>query len=273
MGLLDGTQPHQASSATAERRPSVAHILDIDPDLARDLSPDGARAARPVALAVMRTLEPGPWEPGDLGRSPGSLGLLVLDGLMTREVTVFNRRCAELLGKGDLLRPWDYDDGAEAPVPSTARWTVVEPSRLAVLDRRFAYAISPWPELTAALVGRAVRRSRALALGLAISHLPRISARLLVLLWTLADRWGRVEHEGVVLPLPLTHALLACLVGAQRPPVTTALTELAQLGLVVRRADRTWLLRGAPPEDPRAADAFEGVLRSATNGGPPVSEG
>ena len=247
----------------------MAHVLDVDPELARDLSPEGARAARPVALAVVRTLEPGPWEPpGKLDQPPGSLGLLVLDGLLTREVSVFNRSCAELLGKGDLLRPWDYEDGAEAPVPSTARWTVVEPTRLAVLDRRVAYAISPWPELTGALIGRAVRRSRASTLALAISHLPRVSLRLLVLLWTLADRWGRVEPDGVALPLPLTHALLACLAGAQRPPVTTALSERAQLGLVVRRADRTWLLRGSPPEDPRAVDAYEAVLRSAANGPP-----
>jgi hypothetical protein len=39
---------------------------------------------------------------------------------------------------------------------------------------------------------------------------------------------------------------LGRLVRAQRPSITASLHEMAALGLVVRRADGTWLLRGEP---------------------------
>jgi mRNA-degrading endonuclease toxin of MazEF toxin-antitoxin module len=40
--------------------------------------------------------------------------------------------------------------------------------------------------------------------------------------------------------------MLGQLVGARRPTVSTALTELARQGEVARRPDSTWLLTGAP---------------------------
>ena len=49
-------------------------------------------------------------------------------------------------------------------------------------------------------------------------------------------------------PLPLSHQRLADLVGAHRPAVTSAMGELVRSGDLSRRADRTWLLHGAPPE-------------------------
>ena len=69
--------------------------------------------------------------------------------------------------------------------------------------------------------------------------------RLLVLMWSLAERWGRVGPDGVRLPLALPHRTLATLVGARRPSVTTALSGLARDGLVERTPDG-WLLHGDP---------------------------
>jgi hypothetical protein len=37
-------------------------------------------------------------------------------------------------------------------------------------------------------------------------------------------------------------------VGARRPTVSTALSELAERDELVRRADGSWLLRGDPPD-------------------------
>ena len=67
-----------------------------------------------------------------------------------------------------------------------------------------------------------------------------------MLLWHLAGRWGRVRSDGTVLPLRLTHTVLADLVAARRPTVTSALTELARRGLV-RSSGDTWVLSGEPP--------------------------
>ena len=51
-----------------------------------------------------------------------------------------------------------------------------------------------------------------------------------------------------MIPLALTHRILGQLVGARRPTVSTALSELAERDELVRRPDGSWLLRGDPPD-------------------------
>jgi hypothetical protein len=74
-----------------------------------------------------------------------------------------------------------------------------------------------------------------------------VEDRILVLLWHLADRWGRVRPEGVTVPVRLTHEMLGKLVGARRPSVTTAVNELIQREQIARADDGGWLLLGPPP--------------------------
>jgi len=69
------------------------------------------------------------------------------------------------------------------------------------------------------------------------------------MLWHLADRFGRVQTDGVVVPLPLCHSLLAWLVGARRPAVCRAVNELEQAGRIARRPDNTWWLDRQPPQE------------------------
>jgi CRP/FNR family cyclic AMP-dependent transcriptional regulator len=223
-------------------------VLAVDPALARDLDPDQAALARSRSLARVLTIEPGPWEPPDSHGSSGALGLLIIDGLLSREVVVADRPSLEPVARGDLLRPWDHSDGSYAPFPSSAHWTAHARTRMAVLDARLATAICPWPQLTAELLSRTLLRTRWLALLHAISHVTGLERRLLVLFWHLADRWGRVEKGGTVLPLPLTHEMLGKLAGARRQTVTTALGRLARGGLIVRRPDG-WELRGDPIDE------------------------
>jgi CRP/FNR family transcriptional regulator, cyclic AMP receptor protein len=64
-----------------------------------------------------------------------------------------------------------------------------------------------------------------------------VEARLLVQFWQLAERWGHVDRDGIAVSSPLTHELLATLVGAARPSVTTALGRLAERGLLLRSGD------------------------------------
>ncbi len=64
---------------------------------------------------------------------------------------------------------------------------------------------------------------------------PRADARIALLLWHLAERWGIVEPAGILVPLPLTHRLIGQLVGAERPSVSHALARLSSAGLVTRR--------------------------------------
>jgi CRP-like cAMP-binding protein len=90
--------------------------------------------------------------------------------------------------------------------------------------------------------------SRTLAFHLAIVHVRHAETRLHLLLWHLADRWGRVTPQGVHLPLALTHERLAHLVCMRRPTASTALQRLSKAGELRRMRDGTWLLTGTPPQ-------------------------
>lgn len=219
-------------------------ILELDPDLAEAVPADERALATRYATAPLLQEEVGTWSPTAREPEPGEFGYLVLDGLLTRALTVSGRSAGELLGEGDLLRPWDHDAGG-THVAVDWRWTVLQPMRLAILDDRFAQVVTRWPALLDALVGRALRRSRALAFQLALTQVRRVDERLALLLWSMAERWGRVGPEGVLVPVRLTHETLALLVGAQRPTVTTALGALAREERVLRH-EQGWLLCGPP---------------------------
>ena len=235
------------STADSERRPAGIRVLEAQPDLIGGLDDEQAALARKHAVAVLDTLEPGTWDPaGRYDESPASIGLLVIDGMITRDVRVAGRGCSELLGPGDVLRPWDFYDGAGETLHWASAWTVLETTRIAVLDERFARVACRWPQLVAGLVSRTLRRSRWMAILLAISNLTRVDERIEGLMWHLADRWGHVTPEGVVVPVPLTHEMIGRLVGAHRPSVTSALGELQRAGTVTRRDDG-WLLDSEPP--------------------------
>lgn len=160
---------------------------------------------------------------------------------MIRRVTAGKRSACELFGPGDLIRPWDTD-GEYEPLPISVDWNVLRPTRLALLDTAFALRIARWPSITSRIVSRVAQRARYLALTQAVTHLPRVYARLLILFWLLAERWGKVSPEGVYITLPLTHEILAMLVGAHRPPVTIALQRLSRAGLLTRARSDRWLL-------------------------------
>jgi CRP/FNR family transcriptional regulator, cyclic AMP receptor protein len=193
-------------------------------------------------------LDRGPWDApaNGVGDFATCLGLLVLDGLLLHSITVGNGPRSELVGAGDVIRPWEHEDEA-ASVPFVSRWEVIQSTRIAVLDARFIALACQWPELMSAVIGRATRRSRWLALQLAVAKLRRVDDRLMLFFWHMADRWGRVRPDGVVVPLPVTHDVLAQLIGVQRPTVTSAVRRLSDAGLVNRQPDRTWLLRPEPP--------------------------
>jgi CRP/FNR family transcriptional regulator, cyclic AMP receptor protein len=172
------------------------------------------------------------------------LGLLLLDGVLLHRIGIDSRFGAELLGEGDVLRAPYHE--AESTLSLTNDWLVLEPSRLALLDERFVLQLAHFPEVAGRLFSRAIARSRQLAVNMAIVHQARVDTRLHLLFWHLADRWGRVRPDGVVVPLRLTHAVLSDLVAARRPTVTSALSELGRRGLL-RPVDEGWLLSGDPP--------------------------
>ena len=220
-------------------------ILELDPDLAPGLDPEARDQATEASDAEVIRLEPGVWKP-PTEAEPGHMGMLVMDGLLSRTLQLANRQSVELLTQGDVLRPWILL-GPTSSLTADATFSVLEPATIAVLDSDFARRVSPWPEIAGALMDRLVLRSRWLAFSLAISHVRRVDERLVLLFWHLADRRGRVTADGIVIPLKLSHSAIAKLVGAQRPTVSTALGQLRDRGVLERNANDSWLLRGEPP--------------------------
>jgi CRP/FNR family cyclic AMP-dependent transcriptional regulator len=221
-------------------------LLDVDPDLGRLVAEDRRFDAHRELEVEVHRLPSGPWGVGGAAEAnPQHVGLLLVDGVIAREVVVSDTVSTELIGPGDVVRPWTMQ-GSPALLQLTIRWIALTEARVAVLDRRFGASLGRWPEVNAALIDRLSERAQRLAVTQAISQLNRVDRRLLALFWHLAERWGRMTSEGVAVPLTLSHRMLGQLVGARRPTVSTAISELAKRDELVRRDDGTWLLKGNP---------------------------
>ena len=108
----------------AVRAAGAVSLFEVDPDLIEHVDSRQAAIASSRALARVRTLRPGDGDPWSFIESPNRhLGLLVIDGLLTCNITLLGRTTMELIGGGDILRPWD--DAAGPPsIPMTVGWTV-----------------------------------------------------------------------------------------------------------------------------------------------------
>ena len=231
-----------------KRLSQVVNVVDEDPELGRHLSEEALEKGRRDAVARLLTVEVGEWfPPSQIPAEAGAIGLLLLDGVIVRSVSVVDRQGVELFGAGDLVRPVEPAEEAHVMVPAEVGWWALTRTRLAVLDARFMGRMCAYPEVVDQLIGRLERRSSTHALRLTIIQQPRLSNRVHLLLWHLADRFGEPDDRGVVVPLPLSHELLAQLVGAQRPSVSRALKDLERAGVVARRPDGSWWLGGEPP--------------------------
>src|SRR5215218_9997125 len=112
---------------TARTTPETVRLLEVDPDLGSLLS-DTRRADAERDL-VVRTYQvaAGPWDVARMsGTSSDHIGLLMLEGVLSRELIVADHVSAELLGPGDVLRPWQTGNRASL-LPVEAVWSVLSP--------------------------------------------------------------------------------------------------------------------------------------------------
>jgi CRP-like cAMP-binding protein len=226
-----------SSGRSARHEPARAFVslLDVDPDLAEGIP----AADRPLARrALARPVHELGADANSLIQGEGAFGLLIVEGVVVRELEVAGRTCTEILGPGDVIGAAPAD--ALLPIPVT--WKPLTPASAIVLDARFTTAAQRWPSLGVNLHRRLLEQVHRSAVHAAIAQLPRVERRVLALLWQLAERWGRVTPFGVEVGLTLTHEAVGRLVGAQRPTVSLALAELARDGTLTRTVRRTWLL-------------------------------
>jgi CRP/FNR family transcriptional regulator, cyclic AMP receptor protein len=225
--------------ATSHRTGS---LLELDPDLGRLLRDKEHRKSAMMSLQVaVLGVRRGEREP-DTGAAdePSAIGLMVLEGALACEVELPGAVTVEVLGPGDVLRPCGGDGEVRE------RCEALMNVELAVIDERLSARLARWPEINAVLIDRLHGRASRLATAQAICQLNGIDRRILAILWLLAERFGHVTPEGVVVALPLNHTKLAQLVGARRPSVTNAIGQLRERGELLRPDDASWLLAGDP---------------------------
>jgi hypothetical protein len=222
-------------AATAGDGRRRASLLDLDDDLAQECHPATRATARVVATVRLAEAEVGPCDLeawfADVAPGPG---LLVLDGLVAINTSVGARAACELVGGGDLLQ--HVEPRTDELVGQTETCQALSPTTFALLDEDFAGRVGPFPQVGMALLRRAARRASEAETLRAIACHPRLEVRLVLLLWHLASRWGRVVPGGIRLTMPLTHRLLGLLVAAERPSVSHAMHRLAQTDLIVGAA-------------------------------------
>jgi CRP-like cAMP-binding protein len=238
-------------------------LFDAAPWLGRGLSAAARRTAAESVVVPRTWHETGPWE--WIG-PPAAVGLLIIEGRIARGVQLEGALShgIEVLGCGDVLKPWSYE-GRSSSLPANDDWVVLQRLELAVLDAAFIRATLRWPRISINLLDSVIERARSISYLLTARQAPRLEARILLTLWHLADRWGRVTPEGVVVDLPkLTHEMIASMIAARRPSVTTGLRNLRELGLVEVQSRGRWLLRG----DPATALSTISETSGAANGAP-----
>jgi CRP/FNR family transcriptional regulator, cyclic AMP receptor protein len=258
----------QAESFDVARDRHVA-LLRADADLRAAVPAPEVAVAERLVVAPAVELDPGTWTADDLGASGGAFAALLVRGLVTRERAVAGRRSAELLGPGDVFHPWRTSSGG---VGGGSRWASGTTVLVARLDDRFVAAARRWPGLFRVVHDRLAEQLEGAAARAAIMALPRVEERVLGLFWQLAERWGKVRTDGVVVELALTHELIGHLIGAQRPTVSLALRALDQDGLLQRSPDGGWLL-SPQSRDLLAAVPAIGPIRTVAPGRAASSEG
>ena len=224
--------------APAAPQRSVVRLLDHDPELARHFSPAELPSASAALVISARRAAAGPWSP-PADRPQGLIGFLMLEGTILRTTEVAGRSCAHLIGPGDVVDPWMHADVSGCGIAS---YRVVDDAVLAILNGRFVSSAAAWPQVLPALTERLVRQAEQVSALYALALLPRVDTRLIAFFWQLAQRWGRVGRDGVIISLDLTHRTLGELVGGRRPTISVALTELDQAGHLRRRPDGSWAL-------------------------------
>jgi CRP-like cAMP-binding protein len=241
----------------------VMRLLDALPQLAEHLTADEAESARRHLVAPVLRIDRGPWDRAGIAARPHRpFSAIVTSGLLARSVDIGGYPGLDLHGPGDVIGARELRGGT---LPCGDAWVAHVASEVALLDDRFLLAARRWPRLVSALVTQLHDQHDRLLVQLVVAEQPRVEDRLQLLFWQLADRFGRVTPDGIVIRLALTHEALGGLIGARRPTVTLALRTLAERGALARGPDRSWVVTEWPDDaavrasgiDPRPLEAAE----------------
>ena len=221
---------------------AAIRLSEAGPNLLKFLSEEDRADAERLALPLIE-LPAGAVDLRAVFEPVGAFGGVVVDGALLESLQIGDHVGMRLLGHGDVVgKDGPRGTGLLRGVDHRA----IAPTRMAGLGREFLLGVRRWPLLAAGLQSHNSEQAGRLAAQMLVCQLPRVDDRLLAMLWLLAETWGHVSSTGTVVPFKLTHSALGALVGARRPTVSLAVTDLVSRGAVVRQSDG-WLLLQAPP--------------------------
>jgi CRP/FNR family transcriptional regulator, cyclic AMP receptor protein len=172
---------------------------------------------------------------------PDAFDFLIVNGIVLKETTLAGRSALELLGRGDLLAP-PLTPARQLESRALSRYLAHGQVSLAAIENHVRQAARRWPGIADYLHDRLARQTHHASMHLAMLHLPRIEDRLIALFADLAERFGHMTADGVLIDVPLTHEIIGGLVGSRRPTVSLALRQLSSNGTVERIAGARWKL-------------------------------
>lgn len=214
-------------------------VLQVDVRLAADIAPNERRRAIEASRAPVRTAAIGPWQ-FEPDPETTSLGALILKGMVVVRMEFRGRGHLEVLGEGDVINPWRL--ATDTPLQEQLDVQVMQSGYVALLDHRFVLRMTPWPEVFAALMRRQIRRTRRMVLQACILSRSSVDERLELMLWRLAEQFGSMTRDGLLVQLPFTHLHLAEMIAAQRSTVTLAANRLVAEDRLRRPGRNQWLL-------------------------------
>lgn len=147
-------------------------LLSLDPDLGQLLTRERLTAAARDLRARVATLRDGQWDSAELSRG-SDVNLLIVRGVIARELCLHDTPSAELFGPGDVIRAGRIE-ATHQLLRTAARWTALGRAAVAVPDSHTRLALRSYPEVTAIVLDRLNARAERLAISQAISQ---ISAR------------------------------------------------------------------------------------------------
>jgi CRP/FNR family transcriptional regulator, cyclic AMP receptor protein len=250
----------EPNAATPAPHGDTSPLVTLVPDLDRWLSEEERRLVSRFQVPVLTAFD-GPLDLGGTLGDTNAFALVIVDGMVARTLGLAGHAGLQLLGPGDLITRSGEGASDLISQPGLRAQGMV---RCAVLDDRVLALIQRFPRLVEGLQVRGEDQQQRLLAQLMICQLPRVDERVLALMWLLAETWGRVTHNGTVLPVRLTHDTIGLLVGARRSTVTLALGSLEQRGALQRRSD-DWLILERPEEPVPAMVQAAGLPRLATS--------
>jgi CRP/FNR family transcriptional regulator, cyclic AMP receptor protein len=220
---------------------SEVGLPDVSPEILSAIPVQERALARRVLMVPLISAKDEDLADAIGTQMPGAFDFLIVRGVVLKETTLAGRSALELLGPGDFLAP-PLTATRQLESRAVSRYLAYGQASLAAIEGRCRLAARRWPGIADSLHDRLGVQTHRASMHAAMLHLPRIEDRIVALFADLAERFGRVTIDSILIDLHLTHDVIGGLVGGRRPTVTVALRQLSDRGVIERRDGDRWRL-------------------------------